>query len=462
MHESQKVRAFKARQQEKPRELALDILVKVDQRMSHADVLLDSTLKQANLEQRDRALLTEMVYGTLRWRGRIDWIAERFLSQPLSKMKPRLRNILRVTLYQLLFLSKVPEYAAVNEGVVLAKRWGGQRGGALVNAVLRRILREKESIPFPSAEEDQAKHLAVMWSHPEWLVRLWQDYLPGEDIAGLLAANNREAFVTLRVNSMRTDRDALLKKLHAEGVSAVPCQWSPQGIRVCAPSTVERLPGFREGLFQVQGEASQMVGFLLDPQPHEIVLDACAAPGGKTTHLAELMTDQGEVVATDVSDRGLEKIRENAQRLDLASIRVFHVDVTPGLPPSCPQTYDRILVDAPCSGLGTLRSHPEAKWQRKTPDIKRLAELQSRILQSVVRYLKLGGILVYATCTLTMNENEGLVKEFLQREKGLILEDAGSVLPGDARSMTRGKFLLALPHKHDTDGFFAARMRRAA
>ena len=462
MHESQKVRAFNARQQEKPRELALDILVKVDQRMSHADVLLDYALTHGNLKRRDRALLTEMVYGTLRWRGRIDWVAERFLSQPLTKMKARLRNILRLTLYQLLFLSKVPEYAAVNEGVVLAKQWNGQRGGALVNAVARKILREKESISFPSAEENPEKHLAVMWSHPEWLVRLWQDYLPGEDIADLLAANNRKAFVTLRVNSMRTDRDALLEKLRAEGVSAVPCHWSPQGMKVRAPSTVERLPGFREGLFQVQGEASQMVGFLLDPQPHETVLDACAAPGGKTTHLAELMTDLGEVVAVDASARELEKLKENVQRLELASIRVFHVDVAQGLPPSCPQTYDRILVDAPCSGLGTLRSHPEAKWQRKTSDVKRLAELQSKILQRVVRYLKPGGILVYATCTLTMDENEGVVKEFLQREKGMILEDAASILPGDAKGMTRGKFFLALPHKHDTDGFFAARIRRAA
>jgi 16S rRNA (cytosine967-C5)-methyltransferase len=462
VHESKKVRAFKTHHQEKPRELALDILVKVDQRMSYADTLLDSALKQGNLEQRDRALLTEMVYGTLRWRGRIDWVAEQFLSQSLSRMKPRLLNILRLTLYQVLFLSRVPAYAAVNEGVVLAKRWAGPKGGALVNAVVRKILREKESISFPSSEEDSAKRLAVIWSHPEWLVRLWQDYLPGEDIAGLLAANNREALLTLRVNSMRVDRNGLLKKLHAVGVTAVPSQWSPQAIKVRAASTVERLPGFSAGLFQIQGEASQIVGSLLDPQPHETVLDACAAPGGKTTHLAELMTDQGEVVAIDVSGRGLEKLRENVQRLGLASVRVFHADVTQRLPPGCPRAYDRILVDAPCSGLGTLRSHPEAKWQRKTSDIIRLAELQGRIHQSVAQYLKPGGILVYATCTLTMNENEGVVKEFLQREKGMILEDASSVLPDDAKTMTRGKFFLALPHKHDTDGFFAARMRKAA
>ena len=163
MHESKKVSASKTRNQAKPRQLALDILARVDQRTSYADTLLDSALKQASLEPRDRALLTEMVYGTLRWRGRIDWVAERFLSQPLSRMKPRLRNILRLTLYQVLFLSKIPAYAAVNEGVVLAKRWGGARGGALVNGVVRKILREKESTLFPSAGEDSVKRLAVVW-----------------------------------------------------------------------------------------------------------------------------------------------------------------------------------------------------------------------------------------------------------------------------------------------------------
>jgi 16S rRNA (cytosine967-C5)-methyltransferase len=222
------------------------------------------------------------------------------------------------------------------------------------------------------------------------------------------------------------------------------------------------LPGYRDGLFQVQGAASQLVSCLLNPQPHEQVLDACAAPGGKTTHLAELMRDEGQITAVDPSARGLEKVRENVQRLGLRSVKVYKADITEGLPDECPAFYDRILVDAPCSGLGTLRSNPEAKWQRSLADIKRLAALQRSIMQQVVGYLKPGGVMVYATCTLTGDENESVVADFLQHNAKMVLEDAGLFLPEKAKTMTRNKFFLALPHKHDTDGFFAARMRKVA
>jgi 16S rRNA (cytosine967-C5)-methyltransferase len=445
-----------------PRELALEILIRVDEKRSYADRLLDATLTKAGIEPRDRALLTELVYGTLRWRGRIDWVAQRFVPQPLANMKAPLRNVLRLTLYQVLFLNRVPEYAAVNEGVELAKRRSGQRGGALLNAVVRRVLREKDSILLPAADVDPVQNMAVLWSHPEWLVRLWQDYLPDEDIAALLGANNQEAPIVLRVNSLRADRARLLQAFDGQGVKASPCRWSAQGVRLQAAPPVGQLPGYPEGLLQVQGEASQMIAWLLDPQPQERVLDACAAPGGKLTHLAELMRDEGELVALDASARGLEKVRENVGRLGLRSIRVCRCDVTRDLPKDYASFYDRILVDAPCTALGTLRSHPEAKWQRQLADVKRLAKLQGQILQSVARYLKPGGVLVYATCTLTPDENEGVVSNFLQREATVVLEDARTLLPKAASTMTRGKYFLSLSHKHDTDGFFAARMRKVA
>jgi 16S rRNA (cytosine967-C5)-methyltransferase len=254
----------------------------------------------------------------------------------------------------------------------------------------------------------------------------------------------------------------LLKQLHARGVNAAPSRWSPVGIQLFAAGAVDRLPGFDEGLFQIQGEASQLVGYLLDPQPQERILDACAAPGGKSTHVAELMRDQGEVIALDASSYGLEKVRENVQRLNLTSVKAFQCDVTQGLPEICPRVYERILVDAPCTGLGTLRSHPEAKWQRKPADSKRLAQLQRKILKSVVAYLRPGGVLVYATCTLTPDENEGVVRDFLEREKKMVLEEASASLPEQARTMTKERYFLALPHKHDTDGFFAARMKKVA
>lgn len=346
----------------------------------------------------------------------------------------------------------------MNEAVDLAKKHGGKKAGALVNGVARSFLREKKEVPLPPAD-DAVRHLSVAWSHPEWLVKRWLDYFGPEETEPLLKANNEEAPLVLRVNRLRGDRESLIQMLSDKGLAARPSHWSPQGIILEGAGRVEELPGFKEGLFQVQGEASQMMAFLLDPKPGERILDACAAPGGKTTHLAELIEDRGEIIATDISARGLEKLRENVQRLALVSVRAFLADVTKELRGTLALPYDRILVDAPCTGLGTLRSHPEAKWQKTERDIDRLKKLQQRILDRASRYLKAGGVLVYATCTLTREENEEVVEDFLARHGDFALGDARACLPG-AQELVSGKYLLALPHRHNTDGFFAARMER--
>lgn len=442
------------------REVAVEILLKVEKRNAYSDILLDHSLRRSSFSPRDRALLTQLVYGTLRWRGRIDWHLSQFLHRSLSSMNAYLRNLLRLTLYQLLFLNKVPDYAAVNEGVELAKRYGGTRVGGLVNGVVRRILRERDKVCMPDPLKDTVGYLSTYWSHPDWLVRRWIDYFGREDTESLLEANNQESPLTLRANGLKGNREALLETWRGMGLDAAPTPWSPQGIRVKAASAVDQLPGFQEGLFQVQGEASQLIGFLLDPRAGERILDACAAPGGKTTHLAELMEDKGELIATDISARGLEKLKQNVQRLGLISVRPFLVDITKGLTGPLALPYDRILVDAPCSGLGTLRSHPEAKWHKGEGDIRRLSRLQERIVNQLSSHLKPGGILVYATCTLTREENEGVVEAFLKRD--FVLEDVRRYLPSEAQSLASGKYFLALPHRHNTDGFFAARMRKVA
>jgi 16S rRNA (cytosine967-C5)-methyltransferase len=221
------------------------------------------------------------------------------------------------------------------------------------------------------------------------------------------------------------------------------------------------LPAFQEGDFQIQGESSQLVPYLLCPHPGERVLDACAAPGGKSTHIAEMMRDEGEVVALDSSTRGIERIAENVTRLQLKSVHPVRSDSRCPLPNSLGAAYDRILVDAPCTGLGTLRSHPEIKWQRREADINRLSELQSKILDSVASYLKPGGVLVYSTCTLTVEENERQMEIFLEQHPEFELADAARYLPERATHMVEGKYYQALPHRDNTDGFFAARMRKA-
>jgi 16S rRNA (cytosine967-C5)-methyltransferase len=443
------------------RQLASEILFKVDTRKAYADVLLDHSLKDAALSDRDRALLTELAYGTLRWRGKIDARLNFYLRSSLEDTDPFIRNLLRVAFYQLLFLDKIPDYAAVNEAVQLAKAHGGDKVAGFVNAVLRHLLREQDRTAEPQPSNNWQATLSTEHSHPQWLIKKWLDYFGREETEALMRANNEATPLVLRVNSCRSNREALLALLSKSGISAVTTRWSPVGISLKSRSPVDQLPGFQEGLFQVQGEASQLVSYLLSPQKGERILDACAAPGGKTTHIAELMGDAGELIALDKSEKGIARIRENAARLGLMSLRAAKSDVSHQLPTELRNPYDRILVDAPCSGLGTLRSHPEIKWQRNETDIKRLSHLQKNIVDQVVHYLKPGGVLVYSTCTLTKDENENVVEDFLEQHKEFVLDDAAGHLPGEASSLlVGGSYYIALPHRHDTDGFFAARMRK--
>jgi len=448
---------------ETSRALAAEILDAVERRKAYADILLDRTLRGKSLSPADRALLTEIVYGALRWRGRIDAILARVTREPPENMDGYVRNLLRVTLYQIFFLDKIPAYAAVNEGVELAKRRGGTRAAGFVNAIARRCLREKERLAIPDDRGgNAARQLAAAWSHPEWLVRLWLDYFGSQEIEALLSANNQPAPLVVRANRLKICRDDLLRRFAAAGIDAAAAPHAPEAIALSGASTVERLPGFEEGLFFVQSEAAQLVSYLLAPKPGERVWDASAAPGGKATHLAELMEDGGEVVATDIARRGIARIEDNVRRLGLTSVRPLAADAAGELTADLARPYYRIHADLPCTGLGTLRSHPEAKWLKCEEDIQRLSQLQRKILDRVATRLQAGGVLVYSTCTLTRAENEDVVEDFLRRHEDYTLDNAADFLPAGAERMVRGKYFMTLPHRDNTDGFFAARLRKAA
>ncbi len=441
------------------RELASEILFKVDRNKAYADVLLDHALRSNPLDDRDRALLTELVYGALRWRGAIDARLTQHLRRPLSESDPWLRNLLRVSGYQLVYLDRIPDYAAVNEAVELAKRRGGRKAAAFVNGVLRNFLRQTaEDIAITT--EPSLASLAVQCSHPEWLVRRWVSEFNRDEAMALMRANNDHARLGLRANALKCTRDELLARLLGAGVDAKATPWSPDGISLQASGAVENLPGFSDGWFQVQGEASQLVSYLLAPVPGERILDACAAPGGKSTHIAELFKDRGEIVAIDNSARGIEKIRQNVGRLGLRSVRATRANAGVKLGGITDGIYDRVLLDAPCSGLGTLRAHPEIKWQRDESDVQRLGRLQANLLENVSAYLKSSGVMVYSTCTMTRDENEQNVESFLARHPEFELQDAARYLPERAKKLVRGKYFTALPQHHGTDGFFAARMRK--
>ncbi|HEY1268745.1 MAG TPA: 16S rRNA (cytosine(967)-C(5))-methyltransferase RsmB, partial [Candidatus Binatia bacterium] len=415
------------------RAIAADILHAVETRRAFADILLDRALQTSDLSTADRALVTQIVYGTLRWRGRIDWTLGLLTRKPLDDMDAYLKNILRLTLYQIMFLDRVPAYAAVNEAVELGKRYGGRSAAGLVNAIARSSLRDKDRLASIDIEGDRIRRLAVMWSHPEWLVKHWLDYFGGDELENLLKADNEEPPLIVRASRLKIARDELIRKFREAHIDAEAARQAPQAIRIRGGVSVEKLPGFADGLFFVQGETSQLVAQLLDPQPGERVWDASAAPGGKATHLAELMDDKGEIVATDISARGIERLKQNIARLGIASIRPVLADAAEELPGDLAAPYDRILADLPCTGLGTLRSHPEAKWLKSEADIRRLSQLQKKILERVSAYLKPGGTLVYSTCTLTREENEGVVADFLGRHKEYTLEDAAEFLPETAK-----------------------------
>ena len=447
------------RREKSVRQLASEILFKVDTRTAYADILLDQALRTAGLDERDRALLTELTYGTLRWRGAIDARLSRSLSRPLAEVDAPIRNLLRLTCYQLIYLDRIPPYAAVNEAVELAKAFGGRKAAGFVNGVLRNLLREPRAAG-PTSAEDSILALAITHSHPEWLVQRWLDEFGTENAPKLMGANNEKAPLILRANALKISQVELIDRLQAAGIEATAASFAPQGILLPAGGLIESLPGFAEGLFQVQGEASQLVLSLLSPQPGERILDACAAPGGKSTFIAELMHDDGVIIAIDISARGIERIRQNVDRLGLKSVRAVRADISERSAELGIEPYDRILVDAPCSGLGTLRAHPEIKWNRDENDIRRLSRLQLKILNQVSRYLKRDGILVYSTCTLAVEENERNVESFIAGHPEFELQDAARYLPQQAKHMARGKYFQALPHHDNTDGFFAARMRK--
>ena len=443
------------------RQLAAEILHKVDSQKAYADLLLDHHLRNAGLIEADRALLTELTYGTLRWRGKIDAKLVPFLNRSLTETDPFNRNLLRVTLYQLLFLDKIPAYAAVNEAVEIAKV-SQPRSAGFINGVLRNFLRQMDKQGTERNSQRSPSNLAEEYSHPQWLVDRWREYFGDEQAKALMLASNQRAPLVVRVNQRIMTRAELLERWQTSGIVAEASVISPQGIRLPTGVNIEALPGFAEGHFQVQSEASQLVSHLISPVSGETILDACAAPGGKATHLAELIGNQGKIIAIDISDRGIKRIANNAERLRLDSVEVRRADASKALLGRLAGPYDRILVDAPCSGLGTLRSHPEIKWQRNDSDIARLAALQARILQSVALYLKTGGVLVYSTCTLTVEENEQVIENFLRQNSQFELTEAARYLPDSARHMVRGEYFQALPQRDDTDGFFAARMGKVA
>ncbi len=402
------------------------------------------TLSQ-HLDRRDRSFVMEIVYGVLRFRDTLDWILSHFLKNP-AKAGTFTQNNLRAALYQLYFM-RVPDWAVVSESVEIEKSASGHGKPSLVNAVLRNILRQRERFEPPFALDDPLSNITVNTSHPKWLVKRWiRRY--GEDGALRLAeANNRIPQMTIRTNTLRTTRQDLLTLLAAHEVESVPTEFSPDGITLKHIRSHTELD-FAHGLFAVQDEASQLISYLLDPKPHEKVLDACAAPGGKTTHMAQLMQDSGEITAVEKDDKRIRLLRDNIGTLGIRSVSIINRDIGE-LSGSGP--FDRILLDAPCSATGVIRRNPDIKYRRKAKDLDEYKMKQLHLLRAVSRHLEEGGRLVYSVCSIEPEEGEQVIKEFLKTSQEFRMIDAEAPF---LKSFIHEGCLRTYPHLHDMDGFF--------
>lgn len=442
------------------REAALRTLYRVETEEWFAGEALERELSHAELSRPERALATELAYGVLRWRGRLDCVLGRFLKRPLSVLTPWIRNILRLGTYQLLFLDRIPQSAAVDESVKLARRYGHEGTAGLVNGVLRTLIRQGE--PALTAD-DEVDELACRHSHPRWLVERWLKQFGRAETEALLAADNQVPPVTVRVNTLRTTPDLLREMFADVGVAAAPCRYLREGFEIRGFGALSELPGYREGLFVVQDEAAMLVSRIVAPEPGEQVIDACAAPGGKTTHLAELMHDQGHILAVDAQPERLRSVDENCGRLGLSCVETVASDART-LGQERPGWADRILVDAPCSGLGTLRRRPDARWRKEADASAELASLQSAIVEGVLPCLRPGGTLTYSTCTIDEEENQAVMASLLARHPELMPDDLRASVPAGLLGAVSpdGWWLQTYPHRHGVDGFFVARVRLAA
>ena len=445
------------------RKSALDILDTLDKGQQTLDSIIEDYTGSGPLGSRqDRALIQALVYGVLRWRGRLDYIIAHFSSTRFDKINPKVLNILRLALFQIIYLDRIPVSAAVNTAVDLAKATGAPWVVGYVNALLRKAAREYPNVALPDLNQNTSTAMAVQKSFPEWIVRRWLDRY-GPDNTSLLCDNlNTIPPLTVRTNTLRASRSQLMAALDSEAEQVKPTAFSPDGVTFSNPaSPIAALSAFKAGWFQVQDEAAQLVSLLLDPQPGESVLDACAGLGGKTGHIAQLMKNEGTLVATDANAGKLLRLKAEMQRLGVSIVSTLDHDLELNWPRDQLQGFDRILLDAPCSGLGVMRRNPDIKWRSAKRNLKKYQTRQLRLLEKLAPLAKSGGVMVYAVCSPEPEENEAVVNEFLKNHDEFVIGKESGQLPQQLCSMANAPGVFkTFPHLNQMDGFYAVRLQR--
>ncbi|MGE5592174.1 MAG: 16S rRNA (cytosine(967)-C(5))-methyltransferase RsmB [Betaproteobacteria bacterium] len=445
---------------------ALRALIEIDENGAYATAARDRALRLVQLSERDRALATELVYGVTKMRKALDHVIAAFAARPPERMDAVVRNALRLGAYQVLYLERIPAPAAVSESVEAARAVGHAGAASFVNAVLRALVRDPKRPVFPDASTSPVDHLAVKYSHPEWMVSRWFARLDFDATARLCAANNENPPVTIRVNTLKTCRARLLGELSASGLDAFPSPYVPEAIEVRDGGGLFGHRAYSDGEFFVQDPSSMLVSHVLDPAPGERVLDIAAAPGGKTTHAAELMGDHGEILAVDVHEHRVRLLEQNAERLGIQSITTLVCDATRlsyNDAYIARRPFDRALVDPPCTGTGVLRRRPDLRWRRKPEDIADLVATQANLLAAAAALVRPGGVVVYSTCSIEPEENREVVERFLERHADFSVDPAKPYLPSefvDAFPEQGSPYVETFPHIHSMDGFFIARLVR--
>lgn len=435
------------------RKAALRVLISCRTNGAWADAALNAQIRRDGLSGPDAALCSRIVYGVLQNQLLLDYYIGAYCSQRPEHLQPPLLDILRVGAYQILFLDKVPDSAAVNESVELAKLFKRGQAAGLVNAVLRKISRNKHTLPeIPSRSPEQ--ELSIRYSHPRWLVKRLLPLLGREETEQFLKMNNGVAPITVQVNPLKTTMEQLMSELTEQGVTARPHAWVPDCLELSGTGDLSALPAFRAGKFLVQDPAARLVSLIAGVKPGQRVLDVCAAPGGKSFSAAFAMGNTGSITACDLHENKLKRVRESGERLGVTCVETAAADGRV-FRPEWENAFDTVLVDAPCSGLGIIRKKPDTRY-KKMDELFALPVIQNAILENAARYVAPGGTLVYSTCTILPEENEQVTDAFLAEHPAFVREPFD--LP-EPVGRTDGELTL-WPQRHGTDGFYICRMTR--
>jgi 16S rRNA (cytosine967-C5)-methyltransferase len=439
------------------RSIAMDMLVAIEKNQSYSNLLLNTTIEKHELSAKDVGLLTELTYGTLQRRMALDYYLEPFVKDN-KKLANWVHHLLRLTLYQMVYLDRIPDRAAIYEAVEIAKIRGHKGIASLVNGVLRSI--QREGLPSMEKVSDPNKRLSLETSHPEWLITRWVNQFGYEKTKEMCEINLTAPLQTARVNTTKISRDECVAILEEDGYHIEKSPFIPEAIRSLKGNLASTI-SFKYGMFTIQDESSMLAAYALGAEQNEFILDACAAPGGKSTHIAEKMNNTGEVISVDLHQHKVRLINDNAKRLGLENIKTSISDSRHLQEKFKTESFDRILLDAPCSGFGVMRRKPDMKYTKTDKDIERLSTIQQDLLMSVSPLLKKGGILVYSTCTVDKEENENTVKTFLDKhpdfEGDLTFRNR---MPEAIQPLISGFDLQIFPQDLGSDGFYIAVLRK--